>query len=160
VKLSTHLALMPRYKKLGLYLRTFICNCFQQLLKLFYNYHNSRNYPWSVIYLKQRFWDWILSSEAETSFIYWAQVSKFHLKTETESSLRNAVFQIKDRTVDNVQNDGSYINIQCAHKVHSVFWKIVARKQIELATCGSRQIIAKLWKFFTDLSRPRCGLCW
>jgi hypothetical protein len=29
--------------------------------------------------------------------------------------------------------------IQCIHKVHSWIWKIVARKQIELATCGLRQ---------------------
>jgi hypothetical protein len=39
-------------------------------------------------------------------------------------------------------------NIQCVHKVHLGFWKIVACKQIELATCGLRQITAKLWKFF------------
>jgi hypothetical protein len=29
-----------------------------------------------------------------------------------------------------------------------VFWKIVAHKEIELATWGLRQIIVKLWKFF------------
>jgi hypothetical protein len=40
------------------------------------------------------------------------------------------------------------INVQCVHKVRSGFWKIVARKQIELATCGLRQIIEKLWKIF------------
>jgi hypothetical protein len=40
-------------------------------------------------------------------------------------------------------------NIQCVHKVHSGFWKIVVRKLIELATCGLRQITAKLWKFFS-----------
>jgi hypothetical protein len=39
-------------------------------------------------------------------------------------------------------------NIQYVHKVHSGFWKIVARKPIELAACGLRQITAKLWKFF------------
>jgi hypothetical protein len=50
--------------------------------------------------------------------------------------------------------------VQCVHKVHLGFWKTVARKQIELATCGLRQITAKLWKFFTDLSRPWCGLRW
>jgi hypothetical protein len=52
------------------------------------------------------------------------------------------------------------ILVQCVHKVPSGFWKIVAHKQIELATCGLRQIIVKLWKFFTDLSRLRCGLPW
>jgi hypothetical protein len=40
------------------------------------------------------------------------------------------------------------------HKVHSGFWKIVARKQIELATCGLRQITAKLWKFFYPIQIP------
>jgi hypothetical protein len=38
--------------------------------------------------------------------------------------------------------------MQCVHKVHSRFWKIVTRKQIEIATCSLRQITAKLWKFF------------
>jgi hypothetical protein len=38
--------------------------------------------------------------------------------------------------------------VQCVHKVPSGFWKIVARKQIELATRGLRQITVKLWKFF------------
>jgi hypothetical protein len=37
--------------------------------------------------------------------------------------------------------------IQCVHKVPSGFWEIVARKGIELATRGLRQIIVKLWKF-------------
>jgi hypothetical protein len=38
--------------------------------------------------------------------------------------------------------------LQCVHKVSSGFWKIVVRKQIELATCGLRQITVKLWTFF------------
>jgi hypothetical protein len=33
------------------------------------------------------------------------------LKAETESSLRNVAFEIEDRTMDNVQNCDSYINI-------------------------------------------------
>jgi hypothetical protein len=49
--------------------------------------------------------------EIGTSSIDWAQLSKFYLKTETESSLRNVVFRKvhrtvflnKDRTLDNVQ---------------------------------------------------------
>jgi hypothetical protein len=45
-------------------------------------------------------------------------------------------------------------NIWCVHKVHSGFWKIVARKQIELATCGLWQITAKLWK-----RSSTCGFC-
>jgi hypothetical protein len=40
-----------------------------------------------------------------------AHLSRFHLKTDAESSLRNIVFEIKDRTMDNVQNCDSYRNI-------------------------------------------------
>jgi hypothetical protein len=47
------------------------------------------------------------------------------------------------------------LEIQCVHKVPSGFWKIVARKQIELATCSLRQITVKLWKFF--LPHAVCG---
>jgi hypothetical protein len=41
-------------------------------------------------------------TEAETSPIYWGHMSMFYLKPE--SSLRNVVFQTKDRTLDNSQN--------------------------------------------------------
>jgi hypothetical protein len=40
------------------------------------------------------------------------KLSRIYLKTETESSLRNAVFWIKDRTMNNVQNCDSYITIK------------------------------------------------
>jgi hypothetical protein len=50
-------------------------------------------------------------TETETSFFYWAHLRSFHLSTETESSLQNAMFEIKDRMMDNVQNCDSYINI-------------------------------------------------
>jgi hypothetical protein len=52
-----------------------------------------------------------MSPKTETSSIYCAQLSRFHPKTEKESGLQNVVFQIKDRTMDNVQNCDSYINI-------------------------------------------------
>jgi hypothetical protein len=53
-----------------------------------------------------------LRTEIETSFVDWAQLSRFYLKTETESSLRNVmfcninitVFLDKDKTMANVQN--------------------------------------------------------
>jgi hypothetical protein len=38
-------------------------------------------------------------------------LSRLHLNTQTESSLPNAMFEIKDRTMANVQNCDSYINI-------------------------------------------------
>jgi hypothetical protein len=39
-----------------------------------------------------------------------------HLKMETEFSLRNAVFQIKDRTMDDVKNRDSYNNVPSSQK--------------------------------------------
>jgi hypothetical protein len=61
----------------------------------------------SSFYLKYEcFGDWILppSSGIETSSIDWDQLSMFHLKTETESSLRNVVcFINKNSTMDDVQ---------------------------------------------------------
>jgi hypothetical protein len=57
------------------------------------------------LFKTQRYRDWILtpfsgktysvghlSPEIETTSSDWAQLSKFYLKTETESSLRNVVF--------------------------------------------------------------------
>jgi hypothetical protein len=54
---------------------------------------------------------WSLSPETTNSSVDWAQLNSYHLKTETESSLRNAAFQIKNRTMDNVQNFNSYITV-------------------------------------------------
>jgi hypothetical protein len=61
---------------------------------------NSGQYPLSCpVFKTQRFEDWILSlssggtyPETETSSIDWNQLSRFHLKTETECSLQNLVF--------------------------------------------------------------------
>jgi hypothetical protein len=44
---------------------------------------------------KQRFGDWILSPATGTCSIDWAQLSRFYLKTEIESSLRNVVLKYK-----------------------------------------------------------------
>jgi hypothetical protein len=48
-------------------------------------------------------------TETDIRSIYWAQLSRFHLKTETESSLQNVVFLIKGRTMNNVQDSDSYV---------------------------------------------------
>jgi hypothetical protein len=42
---------------------------------------------------------------------YWAHISMFHMKTETNSSLQNVVLYMKDRTMDNVMNCDIFINI-------------------------------------------------
>jgi hypothetical protein len=52
------------------------------------------------LFKTQRFGDWILSPSSGgtylgTSYINWAQLSRFHLKTKTEYSPRNVVFKIK-----------------------------------------------------------------
>jgi hypothetical protein len=44
------------------------------------------------------------------SSVYRGKLSRFHFKTETESSHLNFVFEIKVWTMDNVQNSDSYIN--------------------------------------------------
>jgi hypothetical protein len=56
-------------------------------------------------------WCWYRCPEIGTSSIDWAKLSRFYLKTETETSLRNVVFcninrttySDKCRTMDNVQ---------------------------------------------------------
>jgi hypothetical protein len=58
-----------------------------------------------LLFKVQLFGDWILSttsggileSVSEIISVFWTQLSKLNLKTETESSLRN-VFKIKDTT--------------------------------------------------------------
>jgi hypothetical protein len=50
------------------------------------------------------------SPEIGTRSIDWAQLSRLHLNTETESSLQNGVLN-KNRTMDNVQKRNSYINV-------------------------------------------------
>jgi hypothetical protein len=56
-------------------------------------------------------WCHHLCPETDISHIHRAQLSRLHPKTEAETSLRNVVFQIKDRMADNVQNGDSYINM-------------------------------------------------
>jgi hypothetical protein len=46
------------------------------------------------------------------------QTRRFHMKTATESSLRNVVFEIKQRT-NNIQNCDSYINIPASETYRS-----------------------------------------
>jgi hypothetical protein len=45
-----------------------------------------------VFYLKHDVSNPASGPETETNSIYWAEQSRFHLKTETESSLRNIMF--------------------------------------------------------------------
>jgi hypothetical protein len=98
-----------------------------------YKYYVSIHYPSSCFYLKtppclyfktRRFGDWIISpSSGETysvellypeigiSSIDLAQLSRFYLKTETESNIRNIVFLNKNRKMFNVQKHNICINV-------------------------------------------------
>jgi hypothetical protein len=49
------------------------------------------------------------------SSISWAQLSRFKLKTETESGLRNVIFLNINRTMDNVQQHNIYIYLFTVH---------------------------------------------
>jgi hypothetical protein len=44
------------------------------------------------------------------NLLYWAH-SLYHLKTDIERSLRNVVFEIKARTIGNVENCETYVII-------------------------------------------------
>jgi hypothetical protein len=46
----------------------------------------------------------VFKPETETSSIYWVHPSRFNLKTETESSVRNLSFEMNATTMDSVQN--------------------------------------------------------
>jgi hypothetical protein len=56
-----------------------------------------------VFCLKQRLGDSVLSPETRTSPIDWAQLNTYHLRKETESSLRNVLLQRRDRSMTNIQ---------------------------------------------------------
>jgi hypothetical protein len=56
----------------------------------------------------------------ETSSVNWAQLSRYHLKTETESSLRNVMCVVnKNRTMDNAQTHDIFINIPLSQTFRS-----------------------------------------
>jgi hypothetical protein len=65
-----------------------------------------------------------MGQETKISSIYWTQLSKLHLKTKIEYSLQNVVFEIKDRTMDNVQNCDDYINIDLLLFCFAIYVKI------------------------------------
>jgi hypothetical protein len=55
---------------------------------------------------------WCWCPDIVSSSIDWAQLSRFHLKTESESSLRNVMFfKYKYRTMDNVHKHINFIEI-------------------------------------------------
>jgi hypothetical protein len=85
---------------------------------------------------------------APLSSLFWGAVlAALNFITYAQADVKNNV-NLKEIIVKVKIKFCSFHIIQCVHKVYSGFRKIVARKQIELATCGLRQITAKLWKFF------------
>jgi hypothetical protein len=61
----------------------------------------------------KRLWGWYISSEIWTSSIYWALLRIFHLKMETESSLRNVVLLSKKNRMDSVQEHNNCNFVIC-----------------------------------------------
>jgi hypothetical protein len=64
--------------------------------------------------------------EMGTSSVDWAQLSRFYLKTETESSLQNVVLKYKqdgvldkNRMMDNVQKHNICTNVPSLHALRS-----------------------------------------
>jgi hypothetical protein len=82
-------------------------------------------------------WSWHRCSQIRTSSVDWAQQSRFYLKTETESSIRNVLFwKINrtvcldtDKTMDNVQKHNICTNVYHRHKLldlinQEVLWQL------------------------------------
>jgi hypothetical protein len=100
---------------------------------IFYTYCVSGEYPFFCFYLRDtKFWSslavglccawciytllcWCWCPKIWTRFINWINLSRFHLKMETESSLQNLYALNKNRTMDNVQKCNSCINTQSSH---------------------------------------------
>jgi hypothetical protein len=64
------------------------------------------------------YWCCCWCPETETSSIYWAQLSRFHLKTDRIQSPKHCVLN-RNRAMDNVQNWDSYINIPLSQTYRS-----------------------------------------
>jgi hypothetical protein len=64
---------------------------------------------------------WCWCSEIGTNSIDWAQLSRIHLKTKTESYLRKVVCFKKNRTMDNTQKYINCINIPSSQTLRSRF---------------------------------------
>jgi hypothetical protein len=67
------------------------------------------------------------SSEIETSSVYWTQLSRFYLRREIQSSLRNAVLKYKQdnilnkaETMDNVQECNNCTNLPSSQTFRSL----------------------------------------
>jgi hypothetical protein len=71
----------------------------------YYKHYVSGHYPSSCFYLNHG------PVFIGTISVNWAQLRRFYLKTETESSLRNVAFLNKNRTMDNVQKYNVYANV-------------------------------------------------
>jgi hypothetical protein len=76
---------------------------------------------WFVLFdLCTPYWSWHSCPEIGSSSIDWAQLSRFYLKTETESSLRNVVFWKINRTVF-LDKDKIMDNVQ-KHNTCTIIW--------------------------------------
>jgi hypothetical protein len=57
--------------------------------------------------------------EIGSTSLDWAQLSRFYMKTETESSLRNVMFMNKNRMMDNIQKYNIFINVPSSQTLRS-----------------------------------------
>jgi hypothetical protein len=92
--------------------------------------------------------------EIWTSSIEWAPLSRFHLKTETESGLRNVVLNKKhyhvlnkNRMMDNVQKQNICIKYPSSYKKLLIPWSAVL---LEKLTVGQ---LVKIFSAFYRIRR-------
>jgi hypothetical protein len=117
-----------------------------------YKYHVVGHYPSCCLFFKtQRVGGWTLplssgspylrsGPEIGTSSIDWAQLSRFYLKTETESSLRNVVFLHKGRTMDNGQQHNICTNAPSEQTFRSYLRNITYRMSFHNTLLSNFQI--------------------
>jgi hypothetical protein len=65
--------------------------------------------------------------------MYYAQMNRFHLRKEKESSIQNVVFQIKDWTMDIAQKCESCINISSSKSYRSYLLSYVLPNDVRIS---------------------------
>jgi hypothetical protein len=99
----------------------------------------SEHYSSSCFCLKhETFWrlDSVSASGERNSSIEWAQLRRYHLKPETDSSLQNAVLN-KNRAMDNVQKHNNCINTPSSQTFRrEIHLKMTIKKKEKQRRCS------------------------
>jgi hypothetical protein len=105
-----------------------------------YKHHVFGHYPSSCLFLK-KLSCLFFKKNCTVRSIYWTHLSRFYLRTGTQSSLRNVVLKNKqdiflkiDKTMDNVQKPNTCSNIPLSQTFRSYFHKQINKQITRLVT--------------------------